>query len=114
MAVLKRTVLVVGAVAIVAAVVMAIALRGWEFASWVSAIVGAFSIAGGFAMRANSPGGRDSVSGGDDITITNAKAGRDLIAKETHSDDSNDRIALQDVEAGNDLRAKRIRPATDQ
>ncbi|MEV0088705.1 hypothetical protein [Saccharopolyspora sp. NPDC050642] len=108
MAVLKRVALVVGAAAIVAAVTLAIAAKSWEFASWVSAVIGALSVAGGLVMQARRSGNQDATtSSGDDIRITNVKARRTVIGKESSGDSSGDRIEIDSVEAGEDLYGKR-------
>ncbi|MEV0701077.1 hypothetical protein AB0I53_24645 [Saccharopolyspora sp. NPDC050389] len=118
MAVLKRVALVIGAAAIVVAVALAIAAKSWEFASWVSAVVCALSVAGGLLVQARRSGNQDATTpSGDDIRITNAKARRTVIGKESSGDSSGDRIEIDRVEAGEDLygkRTKRTGAADDQ
>lgn len=52
----ERVALWVGAAAAVAAVGLAIVLGGWEFASWVSAVISALSVAGGLLVRVTDSG----------------------------------------------------------
>lgn len=111
MMLLRRMMLALGAVAIVVAVTLAIAVKGWEFASWVSGIVGALSIAGSLVIRAANFG--DRKIGGDEIELRNVKAGKKAVGKDGVSDSENDRIMLDGVEAGEDVYGKRTKPTTE-
>ncbi|GAA4863228.1 hypothetical protein [Saccharopolyspora cebuensis] len=108
-----RTLLLVGAAAIVAAVVSAVLLRGMEFGSWVAGSIGALSIASGLVVRAL--GAAQSGGGGDPrdrIEQKHVKARGRIVGKSGGAGEG-DRIRQARLDAGGDVIGKQASADAD-
>ncbi|MFI0469154.1 hypothetical protein ACH347_34205 [Saccharopolyspora sp. 5N102] len=105
-----RVLLLVGAAAIAAALVVAVLLRGMEFASWVAGSIGALSIASGLVVRAL---GASSGASGDRIEQRHVRA-RGRIVGKSGGGGEGDRIRQERLDAGGDVVGKQTVSDTDR
>lgn len=105
-----RALLLVGAAAIMAAVVAAVLLRGMEFGSWVAGSIGALSIASGLVVRAlGARSGADEASR-DRIEQKHVKARGQIVGKSGGGE--GDRVRQVRLDAGGDVIGKQARSDT--
>ncbi|GAA4907868.1 hypothetical protein HNR25_003943 [Streptomonospora salina] len=97
-----RSLCTVGALLVVGAVALAVWQHGMEYASWVAAVIGALSLAGGLLTRTRTPAPDDSSSpgngAGDAIDQTRIRTKRNVIGKQGRgTEGGGDRIRQRDI-----------------
>lgn len=104
-----RVLFLVGAVAIVVALVLAVLLRGMEYASWVAGSIGALALASGLVTRLFSPSTSGGGSDGDRIEQSELKAQGSITGKRG-GQGQGDQIRQTRLEAGGDIIGKQSGP----
>ncbi|GAB3455359.1 hypothetical protein GCM10027570_35970 [Streptomonospora sediminis] len=103
-----RSLCAVGALLVAGAVALAGWQHGMEYASWVAAVIGALSLAGGLLARAlvagpaapEDPSTPATGASGDDIDQTKIRAKRNVIGKQGRgTGPGGDRIRQRDIHA---------------
>lgn len=109
----SRVALMIGGVAVLVAVGVAIVVRGWEFASWVSAVIGAVALAGGWLTRGTGRKGTGRTVG-DSIKQSKIRSGRDVVGKRGSTPGGQDEITQHEITAEQDVIGKDTRAASEQ
>ncbi|MEV6226544.1 hypothetical protein AB0L88_01475 [Saccharopolyspora shandongensis] len=113
MSLFVRLLLLLGAVAIVVAIVAGVVLKGMEYTSWIAGTIGAVSIASGLAVRAFASGTGDGGPAGDRINQKRVKTRGSVVGKSGGDVSSGDRIRQTRLDAGGDVIGKRTDAGTD-